>query len=71
MTHAHCDFQQIIGYMNPIFAVAYPDGFSKTIKTRLSNSYLIGEIFGMLFFGFLIDKLGTCGKEQADTNVDL
>lgn len=31
---------------------------SKTIKTRLSNSYLIGEIFGMLFFGFLIDRIG-------------
>ncbi|QIW99403.1 hypothetical protein AMS68_004921 [Peltaster fructicola] len=49
---------QIIGYMNPLLADLYPQGFSKTIKTRLSNSYLIGEIFGMLFFGFLIDKMG-------------
>jgi MFS family permease len=31
---------------------------SSTIKARLSNSYLIGEIFGMLFFGVLIDRLG-------------
>lgn len=31
---------------------------SSTIKSRLSNSYLIGEIFGMLFFGVLIDRLG-------------
>lgn len=28
------------------------------MKTRLSNSYLIGEIFGMLFFGILVDRLG-------------
>jgi MFS family permease len=31
---------------------------SSAIKTRLSNSYLIGEIVGMLFFGILIDRLG-------------
>ena len=28
------------------------------MKTRLSNSYLIGGIFGMLFFGVIIDRLG-------------
>lgn len=49
---------QIIGYMNPVLAQLYPDDFSKTIKTRLSNAFLIGEIFGMLFFGWAIDKLG-------------
>ncbi|KAF2674308.1 MFS general substrate transporter [Microthyrium microscopicum] len=49
---------QIIGYMNPLFAKLYPEAFTKTIKTRLSNSYLIGEIFGMLFFGYAIDMLG-------------
>lgn len=31
---------------------------SSSIKTRLSNSFLIGEIFGMLFFGALIDRVG-------------
>jgi MFS family permease len=31
---------------------------SKVIKTRLSNSYLIGEIFGMRFFGVAIDRIG-------------
>jgi MFS family permease len=49
---------QIIGYMNPLFKELYPDAFTPIIKTRLSNAYLIGEIFGMLFFGFLIDKMG-------------
>jgi hypothetical protein len=49
---------QIIGYMNPLFGDLYPNAFTPSIKTRLSNAYLIGEIFGMLFFGFLIDKMG-------------
>lgn len=49
---------QIIGYMEPLFSVLYTDGMSHTIKARLSNSYLIGEIFGMLFFGVLIDRVG-------------
>src|ERR1700733_8074968 len=49
---------QIIGYMEPFFSVLYKNGISKEIKTRLSNSYLIGEIFGMLFFGTIIDRLG-------------
>lgn len=31
---------------------------SPAIKSRLANSYLIGEIFGMLFFGVLIDRIG-------------
>jgi MFS family permease len=49
---------QIIGYMNPLFEALYPKGFSPTIRTRISNAYLIGEIFGMLFFGYIIDKIG-------------
>jgi MFS family permease len=49
---------QIIGYMEPFFSVLYKDGISSEIKTRLSNSYLIGEIFGMLTFGMIIDRLG-------------
>ncbi|KAJ5831707.1 hypothetical protein N7474_000018 [Penicillium riverlandense] len=59
---------EIIGYMEPVLAVlpvtneyrsgSYKDGMSSTITSRLSNSYLIGEIFGMLFFGALIDRVG-------------
>jgi MFS family permease len=44
--------------MEPLFTDLYKDGMSSIIKTRLSNAYLIGEIFGMLFFGFIIDKIG-------------
>lgn len=49
---------QIIGYMNPLLAQLYPVAFTSTVKTRLSNAYLIGEIFGMLFFGWTIDRIG-------------
>lgn len=46
-------------YFQPLVNIlSYPNGISKTIKTRLSNSYLIGEIFGMLFFGVTIDRFG-------------
>ena len=44
--------------MEPLFTDLYKEGMSSIIKTRLSNAYLIGEIFGMLFFGFVIDKIG-------------
>ncbi|KAL3711283.1 hypothetical protein TMatcc_005081 [Talaromyces marneffei ATCC 18224] len=47
-----------IGYMEPFFSVLYGTAMSSTIKSRLSNSYLIGEIFGMLFFGVQIDRMG-------------
>ncbi|KAJ5754233.1 Major facilitator superfamily domain general substrate transporter [Penicillium manginii] len=47
-----------IGYMMPLFTNLYKYGMSSTIKARLTNSYLIGEIFGMIFFGILIDRVG-------------
>ncbi|KAJ5737857.1 major facilitator superfamily domain-containing protein [Penicillium malachiteum] len=49
---------QIVGYMDLIFTKLYKDSFTTTIKSRLTNSYLIGEIFGMLLFGALIDRMG-------------
>ncbi|KXT03217.1 hypothetical protein AC578_4761 [Pseudocercospora eumusae] len=49
---------QINGYMKPLFKDLHKEGMSSTISTGLSNSYLIGEIFGMLFFGFVISKIG-------------
>ena len=49
---------QVVGYMNPVLAELYPEEYTSSMKTRMSNSFLIGEIFGMLFFGWAIDKLG-------------
>lgn len=52
------DSDDSVGYMEPFFSKLYGKAMSKTIKTRLSNSYLIGEIVGMLGFGYVIDKFG-------------
>lgn len=49
---------QVVGYVNPVLAALYPEDYTPGMKTRMSNSFLIGEIFGMLFFGWAIDKLG-------------
>ncbi|THX18852.1 major facilitator superfamily transporter [Aureobasidium pullulans] len=49
---------QVIGYMNLILAKLYPHDLTASVKTRLSNSILVGEVLGMLFFGWAIDKLG-------------
>lgn len=49
---------QVVGYMNPVLTALYPEDYTSGMKTRMSNSFLIGEIFGMLFFGWAIDKLG-------------
>ena len=49
---------QIVGYMNPLLAQLYPKDYNGIMKTRMSNAFLIGEVFGMLFFGWGIDKLG-------------
>ena len=49
----------VVGYLNLLFAQIYPaDVFDSTVKTRLSNSFLIGEIVGMLGFGAIIDQIG-------------
>lgn len=49
---------QVVGYMNPVLTTLYPESYTAEMKTRMSNAFLIGEIFGMLFFGWAIDKLG-------------
>ncbi|KAK2616232.1 hypothetical protein QQS21_000867 [Conoideocrella luteorostrata] len=49
---------QVVGYMNPILAKLYPNDYNTAMKTRMSNAFLIGEVFGMLFFGWAIDRLG-------------
>ncbi|KAI0602683.1 metabolite transport protein [Biscogniauxia sp. FL1348] len=48
----------IIGNIELILAVLYPDALTTAIYTRLSNAFLIGMIVGMLFFGVIVDQLG-------------
>ncbi|BEI84934.1 hypothetical protein CcaverHIS002_0503350 [Cutaneotrichosporon cavernicola] len=49
---------QVIGYLMPLFANLYPDSFTPTLKTRISNAFFIRQIVGMLAFGALIDRIG-------------
>ncbi|KAF8211841.1 inorganic phosphate transporter [Mycena galopus ATCC 62051] len=48
----------IIGNMNLLFADLFPSALTPAMKTRISNSFFIGEIVGMLFFGSIIDRIG-------------
>lgn len=49
---------QIIGYMNTVLAKLYPKQLTASVKTRLSNSILVGDVFGMIAFGLCIDLFG-------------
>lgn len=49
---------QVVGHMNPVMSAIYPGEYTDTVKTQMSNAFLIGEVFGMIFFGWAIDKLG-------------
>ncbi|ORX36511.1 major facilitator superfamily domain-containing protein [Kockovaella imperatae] len=48
----------IVGYLNLLFKPLYPDAFTHEMKTRISNSFFIGEIVGQLGFGMAIDRVG-------------
>ncbi|KAK9365201.1 major facilitator superfamily domain-containing protein [Lipomyces kononenkoae] len=49
---------QIMGYMQTVMAKLYPNELTSSLKTRLSNSILVGEVIGMLLFGLCIDRFG-------------
>lgn len=48
----------IIGNVELLLAVLYPDVLTDSIYSRLSNAFLIGMIIGMLLFGVVVDQLG-------------
>ncbi|CAN8102019.1 unnamed protein product [Discula destructiva] len=48
----------VIGNVELLLAVLYPEALTDSIYTRLSNAFLIGMIIGMLFFGVIVDQLG-------------
>ncbi|KAF9264970.1 MFS general substrate transporter [Marasmius fiardii PR-910] len=49
---------QVIAYMIPVLQKLYPKAATGEMSTRLSNSLLIGDVVGMLAFGFYIDRWG-------------
>ncbi|KAK8213723.1 major facilitator superfamily domain-containing protein [Phyllosticta capitalensis] len=48
----------VIGNVELLLAVLYPDTLTNSIYTRLSNAFLIGMIIGMLLFGGIVDHFG-------------
>ncbi|KAI5477730.1 Major facilitator superfamily domain, general substrate transporter [Pseudohyphozyma bogoriensis] len=49
---------QVVSYAKLVIEQLHPNAITSTLSTRLTNSYLIGEIVGMLGFGLTIDQLG-------------
>lgn len=48
----------IIGNLELIMAVIYPESLTTAVAARLSNAFMVGMIIGMLSFGYIADKLG-------------
>ncbi|KAJ5592647.1 hypothetical protein N7537_009551 [Penicillium hordei] len=48
----------IIGNLELIMAVIYPESLTTAVAARLSNAFIVGMIIGMLSFGYIADKLG-------------
>lgn len=48
----------IIGNVELVMEVIYPESLTTSIASRLSNAFLIGMIIGMLSFGYISDKVG-------------
>lgn len=48
----------VIGNIQILMKVLYPEALTDTIYSRLSNAFLVGMIIGMLFFGVIVDQLG-------------
>ncbi|ETS82904.1 hypothetical protein PFICI_04780 [Pestalotiopsis fici W106-1] len=48
----------VIGNVELLLAVLYPEALTTSIYQRLSNAFLIGMIVGMLLFGVVVDQLG-------------
>ncbi|ROW00423.1 hypothetical protein VPNG_07935 [Cytospora leucostoma] len=48
----------VIGNIELLLAVLYPESLTDSIYSRLSNAFLVGMIIGMLFFGVVVDQLG-------------
>jgi hypothetical protein len=44
--------------VNVILSKQYPKQYTASVKTRVSNSLLVGEIFGQVVVGLTCDYLG-------------
>jgi MFS family permease len=41
-----------------VFKKLYPHTYTASVSTRVSNSLLVGEIFGQIFVGLVCDRIG-------------
>ncbi|KAH8704143.1 major facilitator superfamily transporter [Talaromyces proteolyticus] len=48
----------IIGNLELIMEVIYPESLTTAVSSRLSNAFMVGMIIGMLSFGYVADRLG-------------
>lgn len=48
----------IIGNIELLMEVIYPQALTTAVAARLSNAFMVGMIIGMLSFGYISDKLG-------------
>lgn len=48
----------IIGNIELLMEVIYPQALTTAVAARLSNAFMVGMIIGMLLFGYISDKLG-------------
>ncbi|KAL1305265.1 hypothetical protein AAFC00_002176 [Neodothiora populina] len=48
----------VIGNLELLLAISYPEALTSNIQTRLSNAFMVGMIVGMLGFGVIADQLG-------------
>jgi len=51
-------FNSLMSPVNLVFNAKYPETYTSTMSTRVSNALLIGEIIGMLFVGLTCDFMG-------------
>lgn len=47
-----------VAYTNTVLTALYPKEMTTAMRTRLSNSLLVGDIIGMLAFGLASDRIG-------------
>lgn len=48
----------LLTLINPLFAKLYGTHYSASVKTRVSNSLLVGAILGQLSVGYICDRFG-------------
>ncbi|KAJ5994711.1 hypothetical protein N7481_001688 [Penicillium waksmanii] len=48
----------IIGNIELLMGVIYPNSLTTEVAARLSNAFMVGMIIGMLSFGYISDRLG-------------